>query len=236
MLGVLRATTGAAGVAVPLRATARGLPAALSVIDRLAELGPTTAGTKTMLIEQLAPGVTSALAPAHPLVSLKSAGFAPATATENTLSPPVPLLEILSVWAGAARPIGCAPKLKVVELSATEGAGTAPVPLSVTLRGPPGSLLDTTTDPLTGPLAAGAKLTVNAQLAAGANVTPVHGAVTESATKKTGVVAAAEPMVRGLSPLLVTVTVWGALKVLLVWSGNVRLAGVAAREGARSCP
>ena len=88
--------------------------------------------------------------------------------------------------------------------------GAAPVPLRATFRVPDGTLLGTTSCAVRAPAAAGLKVTVTVQLAAGARVAPLQVlAGAAAAGTKSAALAPLEdtvPTVTGLPPVLVTVT------------------------------
>src|SRR5437660_1704103 len=117
-------TTGAGTTPVPLRATACGLLAALSVIERLAARAPPAVGRKATLTEQLAPGATLT----QVLVWVKSAGLVPASATALTVSAPLPVLETATVCVALVVPVSCDGYVRLVAPSPTTGVGTRPVP------------------------------------------------------------------------------------------------------------
>jgi hypothetical protein len=87
----------AGAVPDPVRATACGLPAALSVKFNAALRFPTVGGVKVTLTEQVPLGTT--VAPVQESMVLpKSVGFAPASTTVEMERSPVPVLVTVSVW------------------------------------------------------------------------------------------------------------------------------------------
>jgi hypothetical protein len=108
------------------------------------------------------------------------------------------------------------------------------VPLRATLRGPAGSSLATTSEPVVAPKTVGANVTPTAQVVPTSSVVAVQGEAALSVTEK-GAAVDNELMVNGRAPLLVRMTVLAALVVPGPWSGNATPAGVAPRAG-RSWP
>lgn len=86
-------------VPVPLKATVCGLPAALSVIARIADRDPEPLGVKTTLMLQLPAGASD---DPQLLIWLKSALFAPAIVIPEIVKTALPLLVSVTFWAAPA--------------------------------------------------------------------------------------------------------------------------------------
>ena len=123
----VRANAGA--VAVPVNGTDCGPPKALSVTVTVPLRAPAALGSKSTLIEQLAP---AAIEPLHGLMSDVTTRKFALPATLVILSAAVPVLVRVIVWTGLAVPTSCGAKLRLAGDRLTTGAG-APVPLSVAL-------------------------------------------------------------------------------------------------------
>jgi hypothetical protein len=130
----LKLTAGAGAlVPLPLRATVCGLPEALSVIDTLALRVPVAVGVKVTLIVQFDPAASVLDPLGHVLVCAKSPLLVPVKPMLLMVKAALPLLVNVTVWAALVVLTCWLPKLKLVGLNVTAGAGVA-APLMKLLR------------------------------------------------------------------------------------------------------
>ncbi len=115
--------------AVPVKLTICGELPALSVIVTAAERFPVTVGLKFTLIVQFAP--TATLVP-QALVCEKSLMFVPVIAIEEIESAALPPLVSVTVCAALDVPTSWFVNAREFTDSTTEGAATAPMPVSAT--------------------------------------------------------------------------------------------------------
>jgi hypothetical protein len=212
--------TGAAATAVPVMPSVCGLPAALSVIDRVADRAPAALGVNVMLITHVAFGATAApFVQVVPAAMAKSAALVPeiaAAAVMFRLALPV----FLTVTACAALVVLTVWLVKATAAGVTVATGAAaPVPVRVNVCGLPAALSAMLSAADRDPAALGVKVMLMTQAAVGATAAPfVH--VVPAATAKSAAlvpeIAAAAVMFRLAFPVFVTVTVCAALVVLTV--------------------
>lgn len=127
----------------------------------------------------------------------------------------LPLLVRVTVWAGLVVPTFWLPKLRLLGLKVTAGAGVVPVPLRVTDCGLFGALSLIVTLALRAPLAPGVKVTLIVQLLPAVNVLGLIGHVLVCAKSPALVPATLiVVIVRSAVPLLVSVTICAGLLVL----------------------
>jgi hypothetical protein len=151
------------------------------------------------------------------LLIAKSPGFAPPIVTVEMVRFAVPLLVTVSVCAVLGTPIGWLPKFRL----AAEGvnAEAMPVPLSATVCGLPAASSIILIAAMRLPVIEGAKVTLAIQLAPGVSELPHVLLSTKSAAW--GPVTTTLAIFRVALPLLVKVSLWGALAVPTGWLLNV---------------
>lgn len=125
-------------------------------------------------------------------------------------------------------PTGC--ELKVTAAGARFAAAPEPVPVSASVCGLLMALSVTVTVPVCVPAAEGVKVTLMAQVA------PAATALPQVFVSANCALAAIEVMVRLPLPLLVSMTVWGALVTPTVPALKMRLAGAKVAAGATPIP
>jgi len=152
---------------VPARATACGLPLALSVKVTLAVNDPLATGVKVTLMAQLAPAAT--LVP-QLLLCAKSLGFVPPSPMLLTLNAALPVLLKVMVCEELATPTGWFPKLRLVGDRLT--TGLVPVPERATACGLPEALSVIAIDAVSALATEGVKITPIAQFAPAATLVP----------------------------------------------------------------
>ncbi len=181
---------------------------------------PVAVGVKVTLMVQLAPAAT--LVPFLQVVPAAGAK-SPLGSTLVMVSMTVPLFVSVTTWVGLVVLRGWLPKLKFPVDRLTAGPEGVPVPIKLITCGLPPALSVMVIAPARVPMAVGAKLTLIVQLAPAATLPP-FGQVMPDAGKKSplGTMLA---MVNAALPVLVSVTVCGALIVPSAWLGNVRLIG-----------
>ena len=189
-------------MAVPLRLTLCGLPAALSVTAKLAVLVPPAVGLKLTLTAQLAPAAR--LGP-HVVASVKSLLFIPVMAILLMVSVLVPAFRRLNVFAALVVPTVC--RLKDREEGDSDAEGATPVPLNPTICGLPAALSFTLTEAVLDPAAVGVKVRLIVQVPLAARVLGLIGQVLVWAKSPLFVpVIPILLMVRAVLPLFVNVT------------------------------
>jgi hypothetical protein len=226
-LAAERLTAGA--VPVPDSAIVWGLPAALSVIVTIPVLVPVALGVNVTGRRQLAPASSE-------LPQVLASAKSPVTAIPLIQSALVPVLLIVTDWAGLVVSQFCQGKVNVRLERETTGA--VPVPNRVTLCGLPAALSVIVTAAFRAPTAVGVKVTLIVQLAFGATGLPA-AQVVPVASAKSPALAPVNPTlvkVRFAVPLLVTVTVCAALVVVTTCAGKFRLAGARTIPGAVPVP
>jgi hypothetical protein len=212
--------TGAAATAVPVRPSVCGLPAALSVIDRVADRAPAALGVNVMLITHVAFGATAApFVQVVPAAMAKSAALVPeiaAAAVMFRLALPV----FLTVTACAALVVLTVWLVKATAAGVTVATGAAaPVPVRVNVCGLPAALSAMLSAADRDPAALGVKVMLMTHAAVGATAAPFVQVVPDATAKSAALVpeiAAAAVMFRLAFPVFVTVTVCAALVVLTV--------------------
>jgi len=162
-----RLTAGAVLVPVPERATAWGLPLALSPIVRVAEAAPLAEGLKVTLMAQLAPAATEL---PQVLVSAKLLAFVPEMATLEMPKASFPEFVKVMDCAVLVVPTARFPKARLVEERLT--AGATPVPERATACAVPLALPAILRAAEAAPMAEGVKVTLIAQLAPAATLDP----------------------------------------------------------------
>jgi hypothetical protein len=218
-------------VPVPVKATHCGDPAALSVIVRLAMRGPVAVGLNVTVTTQVDAGAM--LLPTQVVVLVKSPLLAPPIFTALTVSGPVPLLVIVTVWLALAVVMFWLPNARLAVESVAPG--TVPVPLSATACGDVAALSAIVKLAERFPAIVGANVTVIVQVAAGAILLPMQVFVLlKSAPLVPATVTALT--VNAAFPLLVIVIAWPALVVPIFWLANVRLTGESMTPGASAIP
>jgi hypothetical protein len=110
---------------VPMSCTDCGELGASSVRMMLARRCPAPSGENVTLMVQVA---FSATVPLHPLVSVKSPGFAPLSSTDAMFSVALPELVRMTVCAALVAPWVVVGKVKLHGISVTADWGAAPVP------------------------------------------------------------------------------------------------------------
>ena len=190
---------------VPLRATLCGLPAALSEMLMVPVLVPAAVGLKVTEIVQLAPALT--VVP-QVLVWEKS----PLAVMPEMVSEALPVLVRMTVCAVLVLPDIWA--VKVREAGDKPTTGSVPVPVSGQVWGLFAALSEIVRVPERVPIAVGVKDTLIVQLAPGATLAPQVFDCEKSP------LIAMLLMVSAAVPVLVSVTVSGALAVLSGWLGK----------------
>ena len=200
---------------VPLRATDCGLFPALSLMLTLALRVPVVVGVKVTLMLQEAPAVSVLGLMGQVLVWAKSPALVPPRLIVEIVRSALPLLVRVTVCAALVVPTFWLPKLRLLGLRLTAGAGVTPVPLSVTDCGLSPALSLMLTLALRAPVTLGVKVTLIVQLLPAGNVLGLMGQVLVCAKSPALVPATLiVVIVRSAVPLLVSVTVCAALVVL----------------------
>jgi hypothetical protein len=179
-----------------------GLPAPSLVTVIVAFRAPAAAGVNVRPIVQLAPALTVAQLE---LTTVNSAGALLVTLDTVTAVPPV--LVTVTLFTALVVPTVCVPKVTVAGIESWPGAVVVPVPLTLIVCGLPTPLLVTLIVPVRTPAAAGVKVSVIVQLAAG--LTVVHPEL--DTPNSVGALLAMPDIVTAVPPVLVTVTLFGAL-------------------------
>src|SRR5207248_89953 len=209
--GPVNAKSGAA-VPFPLSASVCGLPPALSATDSVPVRAPEAVGVKVTLMEQLAP--------AAKVAGLVGPAFAPVLVAAHS---PRAAYELCDNAAGAVLvfPTRRASVLfpaftfwvPAGPVNAKSGAAV-PFPLSASVCGLPPALSATDSVPVRAPEAVGVKVTLMEQLAPAAKVAGLVGqAFAPVLVAAKSPEAAKELIVKAAVPVLVNVTVIGALVV-----------------------
>jgi len=207
--------TGAAATAVPVMPSVCGLPAALSVIDRVADRAPAALGVNVMLITHVAFGATAApFVQVVPAAMAKSAALVPeiaAAAVMFRLALPVFLtvtacaaLVVLTVWLVNTRAEGA---------TVATGAVATPVPVRPIVCGLPVALFAIVSVADRAPEALGVNVMLIMQLPLGATGLLVVQVVPLATTNSVLPVEGADVNVRLPVPLFVTVTLCAPLVV-----------------------
>ena len=216
---------------MPLSVTLCGLPAASSLILRVALRLPLAEGVKVTETVQVAFTASVAGLLGQVFVCAKSAALVPANAMPLIVKGAVPLFVSVTDFAALVAPTSCDPKLKLAGDRLT--AGAVPVPLTPTLCGLPAASSLIPTLALRLPVAAGVKLTVIVQVALTASVAGPEGQVFVCAKSAEFVPATAMLLiVSGAVPLFVSVTDCVPLVVPTRWPANVKLDGLTLTAGA----
>jgi hypothetical protein len=196
---------------VPVSVAGIGAIVEANVTFNEALRAPPAVGLNVTLIVQEPPAPTVA----QLLVCEKSPGFAPCSETVETRTEPVPLLVSVNTWAADLVPTLTVPKSELLGVMLP----TVPDPLSATPCGLP--VAESITE----------RVPVNAPFDKGVNVTEiVHLAPTASVAVQV-LVCPKPPLgrmavsVTDVVPVLVSVTVFGALVVPLSCVPNARLVG-----------
>jgi len=134
-LGGVSVAAGAGVPPVPLRASACGLPVALSETCTVAARGPVALGEKVTVMVQVALAASDA---GQSLVCVKSVAFAPVMAMPVIVSGAVPEFRSVEVCDALVVPTSCEPNVRPLGVSVT--AGAVPVPVSATVCGLPAAL------------------------------------------------------------------------------------------------
>src|SRR5437868_4651428 len=170
---------------------------------------PLAVGVKVTLMVQLDPAVSVLGLIGQVLVWAKSPGLVPARLMLLMVRSAVPLFLSVTVCAALVVPVFWFPKLRLVGLKLTPGAGALiPLPLRATVWGLPLALSVMLTLALRVPIAVGVKVTLMVQEAPAARVLELLGQVLVWA--KSPLLVPLRPillMVRAALPLLVSVTV-----------------------------
>jgi hypothetical protein len=173
------------------------------------------------LIVQFAPAAT--LLPQLFALIVKSPGFVPLSVTELMVNGAVPpfvnvtawlTLAVLTVWTANERLVGA---------SVAVGTPANPVPLNPAVCGEPVALSAIVKLALLVPVAVGLNVTVKLQAAPTATLLPQAFVTLKSPAFVPLIVT--EEIVKAISPLFVSVTVWPALVVPTFWLPNERLEG-----------
>jgi hypothetical protein len=207
--------TGAAATAVPVRPSVCGLPAALSVIDRVAARAPAAVGVNVILITHVAFGATAApFVQVVPAATAKSAALVPeiaAAAVMFKLALPVFLtvtacavLVVLTVWLVNTRAEG---------VTIATGAVATPVPVRLMVCGLPVALSAIVSVADRAPEALGVNVMLMMQLELGVTGLLVVQVVPLATTNSVLPVEGADVNVRLPVPLFVTVTLCALLVV-----------------------
>jgi hypothetical protein len=131
------------------------------------------------------------------------------TVTPEMVSGVLPRFDRVTVSGALLLSTSCAPKLSVV----AESFAAIPVPLRLTLCGLFAALSVIVRLAVLAPLAVGLKVSPSAQLALGTTVAPVQVSALLPKSLAFVPVSPTLAIVRFAVPLLVTVSVWGALVV-----------------------
>ncbi len=205
-------TAGPAAAPPPIRDTARGLPAALSVMVMAPIRFPAAVGVKVTLIVHEAP---AAIEMPQPLVCAKS----PEAAIEAMDSAPLPPLDSVTDCAGEVEPMSRVGNVRVDGDRLTLGASTIPVPDSAIACGLPEALLATETAPVRTPAAVGLNVTVTVQDPPAATDAPQELVCAKSPDAEMPLMA------RGPLPVLVSATVFAVEELPTSTESNARLNG-----------
>ena len=122
----MRVTIGLGGAPVPVSGRLCGLPEALSAIWTLAARLPRPLGEKTTLIEQVAFTASVAGDSGQSELTEKSPGFAPVVPTLEIVNGAVPVFFSVELCDELDEPTSTDPKARLVGVSDTAGAATAP--------------------------------------------------------------------------------------------------------------
>src|SRR5213082_2516064 len=225
----------AGAVPFPLSATVCGLPLALSVTNSVPVRILEAVGVKVTLIEQLAPAAKVAGLVGQALAPVLVAAKSPEAAKEVIVKAAVPVLVSVTVTDALMVASGWLPKPRLVGANPT--AGAVPFPLSATVCGLPPALSVTDSVPVRAPEVVGVKVTLIEQLAPAAKVAGLVGqAFAPVLVAAKSPEAAKELIVKAAVPVLVNVTVIGALVVASSWLPKSRLMGVNPTAGAVPFP
>ena len=194
---------------MPVSGTCCGLSGALSAIVREPNRGPTDVGVNVTVIVQLAPALT--LLP-QLLVVAKS----PEAAIFETASATAPVLVRVTVCDALVLPTVCGPNNRKAGETA---AGLRPIPRSGICRGLSGAPSAIVSAPIRGPAAVGVKVTAIVQLA------PVVTLLPQLLVAAKSPEAAIFETASATVPVLVKVTVCGALVLPTVCGSNNRKGG-----------
>src|SRR2546427_1397287 len=208
-------------VPIPVRAIACGAPGALSAMVMAPFRVPVAVGVKMTLMVQLAPAAT--LVPFLQVVPAAGAK-SPLGSTLVMVSMTVPPFVSVTTWVGLVVLRGWLPKLKFAVDRLTAGPEGVPVPIKLITWGLPPASSVMVMAPARVPMAVGAKLMLIVQLAPAARLPPFAQVVPDAGVKSP-LGATMVRMVNVALPVLVSVTVCGALIVPSGWLANVRLTG-----------
>src|SRR5213593_2962406 len=212
-------------VPVPERATACGLPGALSVTLTFALRLPVAVGLKLTVIVQVALTASDA---GQSFVCVKSPGFVPVRAMPLIVSGAVPVFCSVDVCGALVEPIASEPNARLAGVRVTLEA--VPVPVRVTLCGLPTALSVIATLALRLPVAVGLNATVIVHVAFAARV-----AGQSFACVKSPGFAPVRPtlvMVSEAVPVFLSVDVCDVLVEPTTCEAKARLAGVSVTAGA----
>jgi len=232
--GPVNAKSGAA-VPFPLSASVCGLPPALSATDSVPVRAPEAVGVKVTLMEQLAPAAKVAGLVGQAFAPVLVAAKSPEAANELMVKAAVPVLVSVIVIGALVVVSGWLPKPRLVGANPMPGA--VPFPLSATVCGLLPALSATDSVPVRILEAVGVKVTLMEQLAPAAKVAGLVGqAFAPVLVAAKSPEAAKELIVKAAVPVLVNVTVIGALVVASSWLPKSRLVGANPTAGAVPFP
>jgi len=221
----------AGAVPTPDRATACGLPTALSVIDNEAARLPTAVGVKVRFTVVLLPAVT--LIGNEPAANVKSPAFAPVIPRPVIDKLAVPVLVIVTGVTALVAFTSCLPKLTVAGLIPTPGA--MPVPDRVTVCGLPLALSAIVSEAVRLPVAVGVKVTFTVMLLPGVTVIGNEPAAKAKSPAFAPVIARLE-VVRLAVPVLAMMMGVTALLVFTSWLPKLTATGLTPKTGAMPVP
>src|SRR5213082_95648 len=225
----------AGAVPFPLSGNVWGLPPASSATDSVPVRAPKAVGVKVTLIEQLTPAAKVAGLVGQALAPVLVAAKSPEAAKEVIVKAAVPVLVSVTVTDALMVASGWLPKPRLVGANPT--AGAVPFPLSATVCGLPPALSVTDSVPVRAPEVVGVKVTLIEQLAPAAKVAGlVRQALAPVLVAAKSPEAAKELIVKAAVPVLVDVTVIGALVVASSWLPKSRLVGANPTAGAVPFP
>src|SRR5438874_240712 len=221
----------AGAVPFPLSATVCGLPPALSVTDSVPVRAPEVVGVKVTLIEQLAPAAKVAGLVGQALAPVLVAAKSPEARSEERRVGKERMLRSVTVNDALMVASSWLPKPRLVGANPT--AGAVPFPLSATVCGLPPALSVTESVAVRALEVVGVKVTLIEQLAPAAKVAGlVRQALAPVLVAAKSPEAAKELIVKAAVPVLVSVTVIGALVVASSWLPKSRFVGANPTAGA----
>src|SRR5205823_2776797 len=232
--GPVNAKSGAA-VPFPLSASVCGLPPALPATDSVPVRAPEAVGVKVTLMEQLAPAAKVAGLVRQTFAPVLDAAKSPEAANELMVKAAVPVLVSVIVIGALVVASSWLPKPRLVGANPLSLPDALPICASVC--GLPPALSATDSVPVRAPEAVGVKVTLMEQLAPAAKVAGlVAHAFAPVLVAAKSPEAANELMVKAAVPVLVKVTVIGALVVASSWLPKSRLMGANPTAGAVPFP